>query len=107
MDIVVGGGVIFPNAFTPNPNGPSGGIYDPTSMDNNIFFPYTSGVAEYKLEIFDRWGELIFESDEVRRGWDGYYRGKLCQQDVYVWKASVKLNTGKTYNGVGDVTLLH
>ncbi len=69
-------------------------------------FPEVKGAAIYKLEIFDRWGELIFESDEVRKGWDGYYRGKLCQQDVYVWKAYVKLNTGKKYEKVGDVTLL-
>lgn len=106
LSVLVGGDVIFPNAFTPDPNGPNGGAYRFNGLDNNVFFPYASGVIGYKLEIYDRWGELIFESDDLNIGWDGYYRGKLCQQDVYVWKAYVKLNTNKTYRLVGDVTLL-
>lgn len=104
--IITGSDLIFPNAFTPNSDGSSGGYYDVTSLNNDIFFPYTSGVVEYKLQIFNRWGELIFESDDVYKGWDGYYRGKLVQQDVYVWKAYVRLNTGKVYNEIGDVTVL-
>ncbi|MDF2437336.1 MAG: hypothetical protein K0Q95_1712 [Bacteroidota bacterium] len=98
--------VIFPNVFTPNPEGPSGGFYDITSLTNDIFFPYTSGVTEFKLQIFNRWGELIFETFDVKQGWDGYYRGQLCQQDVYIWKAYLKLNNGRTFNKTGDVTLL-
>ena len=98
--------VIFPNAFSPNSSGPSGGYYNPKSYDNDIFFPYTSGVIDYRLEIFNRWGELIFVSTDINQGWDGYYRGNLCEQDVYIWKAFLRLNNGKTYNKTGDVTLL-
>lgn len=99
--------VVFPNVFTPNGDGPSGGGYDLGSLTNDIFFPYTSGVTDFKFEIFNRWGELIFVSNDINIGWDGYYKGKLCQQDVYVWKAYVKLNNGKTFKKTGDVTLLH
>lgn len=98
--------VVFPNAFTPNTNGPSGGYYIPGNLDNDIFFPYTSGVIEYKLQIFNRWGELIFETEDIKQGWDGYYREKICQVGVYIWKAYVKLNNGKEFNKTGDVTLL-
>jgi gliding motility-associated-like protein len=98
--------VVFPNAFTPNPDGPNGGGYTYGDLTNDVFFPYTSGVTEFKLQIFNRWGELIFESLDVKQGWDGYYHGKLCQQDVYVWKAFLKFNNGKTFNKTGDVTLL-
>jgi gliding motility-associated-like protein len=98
--------VVFPNVFTPDPNGGSGGFYDITSLTNDVFFPYTSGVTEFKLQIFNRWGELIFETFDIKQGWDGYYRGQMCQQDVYIWKASLKLNNGKTFNKTGDVTLL-
>ena len=98
--------VIFPNVFTPNPNGPSGGGYTLFDLSNDVFFPYTYGVIEYQLEIFNRWGEQIFESLDIKQGWDGYYRGQLCQQDVYVWKAYIKLNNGKVYHLNGDVTLL-
>ncbi len=96
----------FPNVFSPNTKGPNGGIYDPNDFSNDVFFPFTSGVLKYKLEIFNRWGELIFESNDINIGWDGYYRGQLCQQDVYIWKAYLKLNNGKEFNKTGDITLL-
>ncbi|HRG51387.1 MAG TPA: PKD domain-containing protein [Bacteroidia bacterium] len=98
--------IIFPSAFTPNPLGSTNGSYDVKSLSNDVFFPYTSGVISFKLQVFDRWGELIFESFNVDKGWDGYYNGKLCEQGVYIWKADVKLSNGKTFNKTGDVTLL-
>jgi len=98
--------IIFPTAFTPSTFGSTNGSYDVKSLSNDVFFPYTSGVTSYKLQVFDRWGELIFESFNVDKGWDGYYNGKLCEQGVYIWKANVKLSNGKTFNKTGDVTLL-
>jgi gliding motility-associated-like protein len=87
--------VVFPNAFSPNDD-----------LSNDVFYPFTSGVVDYKLEIFNRWGELIFVSTDVKIGWDGHYRGKVCSQDVYIYKAYLKLNNGKTFDMTGDVTLL-
>jgi gliding motility-associated-like protein len=106
IDLTTSADVVFPNAFTPNPKFASDGIYDMNNLDNDIFFPFTSGVTEYKFEIFDRWGELVFESLDIKIGWNGYYKGKICQQDVYVWKAYIKHNNGKVFNKSGDVTLL-
>ncbi len=105
-EVMTNADITFPNVFTPSSGGSTGGWYDVTSLSNDVFFPYTSGVTEFKLQIFNRWGELIFESTDIKQGWDGYYRGGLCQQDVYVWKAYIKLNNGKTFNKNGDVTLL-
>jgi hypothetical protein len=99
-DVSTHADIVFPNAFTPDPDGSSGGSYNMSSLDNNVFFPYTSGVIDFKLQIFDRWGELIFESTDLRVGWDGYYKGKICQMGVYVWKASVKLNDNRTSGAV-------
>jgi len=101
-----GGEVIFPTAFTPNPAGPGDGIYDPNSFDNDIFHPFWDGVDTYLLRIFNRWGELIFETEDVNQGWDGYYRGEMVQQDVYVWKAKVLFENGAQKTMAGDVTLL-
>jgi PKD repeat protein len=100
------GEVVFPDAFTPNPSGGNGGAYDPNSINNDIFFPLNEGVTDYHLQIFTRWGELIFESFDILVGWDGYYRGELCQQEVYVWKAKLVYANGVTETKVGDVTLL-
>lgn len=98
--------VIFPNVFTPNSHSANGGTYKLTDLDNDVFFPFTGDVIDYKLQIYNRWGELIFESFDVNIGWDGYYKGVLSQQDVYVWKAYVQFGDGKTFHKSGDVTLL-
>ena len=97
----------FPNAFTPDPSGPSGGDYDiGDQFDNDIFFPVFQAVKEYHLQIYNRWGELLFESDDIDKGWDGYYRGELCPQDVYVWKVKAEFLDGNEVVKAGDVTLL-
>jgi gliding motility-associated-like protein len=96
----------FPNAFSPNPNGSSNGVFDPGSFDNDVFFPIHNGVEKYQLQIFNKWGELLFESNDVNRGWDGYYRGLLVKQDVYVWKVKAKFIDGRIYEKSGDVTLI-
>ena len=102
----VGGSISFPSAFTPNPLGSNGGVYDPQSTDNDIFFPVFFGVDDYHLMIFNRWGELIFESFDTSIGWDGLYRGEPCQQDVYVWKVNARFNDGTVFSDAGDLTLI-
>lgn len=104
--IIITGDILFPTIFTPKPDGSGGGKYDINNLDNDIFFPFAKGVAEFSLTIFDRWGELIFESNDLTVGWDGYYKGKICQQDVYVWKAEAIFIDGKKYKKAGNVTLL-
>ncbi len=99
--------IVLPNAFTPNLSGPSGGAYDPSSYNNDVFFPFTiNGIDQYSLTIFNRWGELLFESTDLKKGWDGYYKGVLCKNDVYIWKAEGKFIDGTPYKKAGDVTLI-
>jgi gliding motility-associated-like protein len=105
-EIIVSGDFIMPNAFTPNPDGPNGGVFDPTSLDNDVFNAYAKGVKEYKLHIFNRWGELIFESTDPKIGWDGYYREKLCQAGVYIWQVYIKFLDDREFKKVGDVNLI-
>jgi gliding motility-associated-like protein len=96
----------FPNAFSPNPSGSSGGVWIPGDVSNDVFYPIHRGVKEYKLEIFNRWGEKIFESNDPAIGWDGYIDGKLAAQDVYVWKVTGKYKNGVIFKDAGDVTLM-
>ncbi|KPK83440.1 MAG: hypothetical protein AMS27_12845 [Bacteroides sp. SM23_62_1] len=107
VTVIGKGEVRFPNVFAPNLTGSTGGDYDPTDKSNQVFFPVHDGVMEYKLQIFSRWGELIFETTNVNVGWDGYYKGHLCDQGVYIWKVSGKYSNGRYFEEVGDVTLLH
>jgi len=102
----IGGLIEFPNAFTPRTSGGSGGAYDPLGYENDVFFPLHEGVTEYQLLLFNKWGELLYESKDVNKGWDGYYRGSLCKQDVYVWKVRARFVDGQKFEQAGDVTLL-
>jgi gliding motility-associated-like protein len=66
----------IPNAFTPFNN----------DDINLVFMPVVLGVTDYEFLIFDRWGQLIFETQDIKKGWDGTYKGNKCQIDIYVWK---------------------
>jgi hypothetical protein len=97
----------FPNAFIPNPTGPSGGNYSPKSDEAaQVFHPLQSGVADYQLKIFSKLGILIFESNDVNIGWDGYFKGQLSEPGVYIWKVRGNFINGEPFIKMGDVTLL-
>jgi PKD repeat protein len=99
--------ISFPNAFIPNSGGPAGGNYSLKSDESaQIFHPVSSGVADYQLRIFSRQGILIFESNDIYDGWDGYYKGQLNEPGVYIWKVRGKFNNGEPFVKMGDVMLL-
>ncbi|MGC9342544.1 MAG: PKD domain-containing protein, partial [Bacteroidales bacterium] len=107
VEVIGKGQIRFPNVFRPNPTGPTGGYYSDGQRTNNLFYPVSDGVVEYNMMIYSRWGELLFQTDELYQGWDGYYKGELCPQGVYVYNVQVTYSNGKEENIVGDVTLLH
>lgn len=89
-------GIIYvPNSFTPDGDG------------NNDYFSVVAGnIKEFHLLIFDRWGELIFESYDVNGVWDGTYGNEICKDGTYIWKIVYKDTENKKYNLVGHVNLL-
>jgi PKD repeat protein len=97
----------FPNAFIPNPGGPTGGRYSTKSDESGqVFHPSCLGVSEYNLKIFSKLGVLIFESNDVNIGWDGYFKGQLVNPGVYIWKVRGNFRNGEPFTRMGDVTLL-
>jgi gliding motility-associated-like protein len=100
----------FSTVFSPNKTGPIDRTDLPTGgteMDQFFFPPIRETVLNYKLQIFNRWGSLIFESHDINKPWNGYYKGTLCRQGVYVWFVEGKYANGKPFKKTGDVTLLH
>ena len=86
----------IPNTFTPNNNG-----------RNDVFRAYGTQVDQFEMQIYNRWGELIFSTNDLEIGWNGTYKGKLVQEGVYVWKIFFKEKvTGKNYRRIGHVNLL-
>ena len=59
------------------------------------------------MTVYNRWGVLIFISNDLSIGWDGYIEGKkMAEQGVYIWKVKGKYANGKNFVHVGDITLL-
>ena len=97
----------FPNAFSPNTTGPSGGQYSPHEKRIDVFHPVFGNVpSEYLLRIYNRRGELIFESRNLYEGWDGYYLQERSAGGVYVWMAEGSWPDGEEFSLQGDVTLI-
>jgi gliding motility-associated-like protein len=88
-----------PNTFTPD-----GNQYNPE------FKPImTQGIDifGYQLLIFNRWGEVLFESNDAEFGWDGTYGGNICQDGTYVWKIKYQvLGVDKPQEMMGHVNLI-
>ncbi|MEZ4972049.1 MAG: PKD-like domain-containing protein [Cyclobacteriaceae bacterium] len=108
-----GGITRVPNAFTPNPAGPSGGLNGGGTGSggagtfNDVFLPIVKGVEEFNMQIFDRWGNLIFESNNANQGWDGYDRnGRILPAGVYVYKLTLRLSDGQRTTQIGDITMI-
>jgi len=99
--IVVKDQLLFyvPNTFTPD-----GDEY------NNSFNPVmTAGMDpyDYTLHIYNRWGELIFESHDISNGWDGSYNGELVKEGTYIWKLQFGMaDTDEVKVVTGNVNLI-
>lgn len=105
VEVIDGNEIKIPNAFTPSLDGPTGGSRYADGR-NDVFYPVTEGVIAYKMQIFNRWGELLFATEDSNLGWDGYYKGRLCAPDVYIYKIDFKLIDGREVMKFGDVALI-
>jgi gliding motility-associated-like protein len=83
-----------PSAFTPNGDN-----------KNDVFSAKMNNVTKLSVQIFNRWGERIFESDKPDFAWDGTENGRNCQEDVYVYHISATGYHGKDLSLIGSVTL--
>lgn len=96
------GRILVPNAFSPSLSGPGS-----STGKNDVFRPaLQQGFSEFKMMVFDRWGELLFETNDPTQGWDGYHKGKLCPQDVYIYKIEGRYSNGEPVTRVGDIHLI-
>lgn len=91
--------IYVPNTFTPNEDGM-----------NDLFFAQGIGIdpQQFELWIFDRWGNLIFYTDDMNEGWNGCVQGSsdLCQIDTYVWKIRCVDLMDKKHSLIGHVNLI-
>ncbi|MEA3463351.1 MAG: PKD domain-containing protein [Bacteroidota bacterium] len=102
------GSTVFPNAFRWNESGPTGGNWGENELDNTIFHPHMDNAVELYMIVYTRWGEKIWETDNIYIGWDGYLNsGELVPPGVYIYKAWITYGDGTKELLAGDVTFFH
>jgi gliding motility-associated-like protein len=87
--------VYVPNAFTPNADG-----------ENDVLFVRSSIVEELLFRVYNRWGELVFETTDIDKGWNGTFKGKLLDPDVYDYYLEGFCIDGQEFLIKGNITLI-
>lgn len=88
--------LLIPTAFSPNDDGL-----------NDVFRPLNKNIKKLNFQVYDRWGQKIYETDVIGDGWNGMYKDRKQDMGVYVWQAQYQLNgIDKTFTESGNVTLV-
>ncbi|CAN5192282.1 hypothetical protein BH09BAC2_BH09BAC2_13470 [soil metagenome] len=89
-------GLYVPNAFTPDGDG-----------RNDIFKPIAVGIKQINyFRVYNRWGQLVFLTNQINKGWDGTFKGKPQDAAAYVWMVEGVDYTGRVINQKGSVVLI-
>jgi gliding motility-associated-like protein len=87
--------VLIPTAFSPNGDG-----------NNDVFRCILKNVTSIQLDVYNRWGELVFETTDLRGAWDGTFKGRKCDMGVYIYYVNAKGINGEQRQFSGNVTLV-
>ncbi len=89
------GDILLPNSFTPNNDGV-----------NEIFSAIGNLVSSFEMNIFNRWGQLVFSSNSILSGWDGTMNGCAQQEGIYVCKLKYSIRNGEIKEKTGRLLLM-
>jgi gliding motility-associated-like protein len=95
--IVPNRGIYIPNAFTPNRDG---------NNDNYKFFGKKTAIGRIEMQIFNRWGEKVFESTDKEFEWDGTYKGEPQSPGIYIYQMRIVYLDSHEENLKGSITLI-
>jgi gliding motility-associated-like protein len=87
--------IYIPNIFSPNGD-----------LNNDVLYVRSHNIKTMDLNIYNRWGEKIFESKDINKGWDGTYKNSKCNEGVFVWYLNATLKDDKQVVKKGNVTLV-
>lgn len=87
--------VFVPNTFTPNNDG-----------QNDILFVRSNSVDELYFAVYNRWGQMVFETTDITKGWDGIYNGMKADPAVFAWYLRTKCYNGEVVTKKGNTTLI-
>lgn len=89
--------LLIPNAFTPNNDG----------LNDMFFLQHMCAISDFKIEIFNRWGDLIFKSEALDFEWDGKINGNMVKPDLYIYSINYLNNRVNRVFLTGHVSVIH
>ena len=88
--------VYVPNTFTPNGDN-----------HNELFVVHGLNIKNFKMDIVDRWGALVFQTTDMYKYWDGKYNGKLIPQGIYMYSIEILGQDMKEFNKIGTIQIIY
>lgn len=95
--VLVNPRILIPNGFSPNSDGKN----DVFAISANVVF------QRFQLQIFNRWGQMVFTTNDAGSGWNGRIENQPAPTGTYVWQMEAQLPDGRFIHRQGNVTLLH
>jgi gliding motility-associated-like protein len=87
----------IPTIFSPNGKGP---------VANELLCLFSNCVDQLKFTVFNRWGELVFETEDITKCWDGFYKGEEATSGIYAYNLYILQLDGTVVNKKGTITLV-
>ncbi len=92
---VVNNNFFVPNAFSPNGDG-----------NNDFLFVRGKNIDQLSISVYDRWGQRVFQTNNINEGWDGKYNGEELENAVFVYFLTLTYSDGKTEVKKGNISLI-
>jgi len=96
VNVVPRSEIFVPNSFTPN-----------SDWHNELFVIHAKNIILFSLKIFDRWGNLLFKSDDVDKYWDGFYLGKKVEQNKYMYQIDIVGEDNIPFSKSGIINVIY
>ena len=96
VNVVPRSEIFVPNSFTPN-----------SDKHNELFIIHAQNIKSFSLKIFDRWGDLLFESNDINKYWDGFYLGKKVEQNKYMYQIDIVGEDNIPFSKSGIINVIY
>jgi len=87
--------LFIPNAFSPNED-----------RNNNILYVLSRCIKGFQFTIYDRWGHIVFETNDIGQGWDGTYKGDKMNTGIFLYQFKAILPDGNSFEKAGNISLI-
>jgi gliding motility-associated-like protein len=96
--------IFVPNAFTPGNNDSINDVWKISSV--SVYNAVGNNLRKFDVKVFNRWGSLVFETNDLHKGWDGRFKGDIVLPDVYIYLIDAEGIDGRNIHLKGNITVI-